>query len=83
MRLMEQSGPGDDLGLGAILVNQLGDMAQEIFHRHPRAGSETGIQMGVLAFEPSLPAALLPLFIVSTDGHGRIHPEDRIRKTSG
>jgi hypothetical protein len=66
---MEQPSAGDDLGLGAILVNQLGDMTQQIFDRHPGGGVQPRVQVSMLTFEPSLTAPFLHGILVSADGH--------------
>jgi len=73
MVLMEQSGAGDGLRLGTVPVDQIGDVSEQVLHRHPDAGFETGIQTGVLRLQPSLAAPLGRFALVSTDGHGRSH----------
>ena len=57
--LTEQSRAGDDSRLGVVLVNQIGDVAEQTFNWHPDARLDPGIQLCVLCPEPGLTAAFL------------------------
>jgi hypothetical protein len=57
--LTKQSRAGDDSCLGVVLVNQIGDMAEQAFNRHPDARLDPGIQLCVLCSESGLAAAFV------------------------
>jgi hypothetical protein len=80
---MEQSSAGDDLGLGTILMNQLGDMMQEILDRYPGTRVEPRVEVGMLTFEPGLTAPFLHWLIVSADGHEWTTPKTGYARVIG
>jgi hypothetical protein len=57
MFLTEEASTGDDSSLGVVLINKIGDVVEESFHRHPDTGLEAWIQLSVLWSEPGLAAA--------------------------
>jgi hypothetical protein len=57
--LTKQSRAGDDPRLGIVLMNEIGDVAEQTFNWHPDARRDPGIQLCVLCPEPGLAAAFL------------------------
>jgi hypothetical protein len=56
MVFMEQARAGNELGLRAIAMDQIGDMADEPLHGNPGTGLETRVEPRVLLFESALAA---------------------------
>jgi hypothetical protein len=59
MLLAEQPSAGDDPGLGIVLMDEIGDVAEEIFDWHPDARLDPGVQVCVFGLESGLAAAFL------------------------
>jgi hypothetical protein len=57
--LAEQPGSRNDAALRSIRMDELRDVAQQIFYRHPDIRIQPGIEPSVLSFELGLPATIL------------------------
>ena len=55
--LMQQPSAGDDARFRWVLVKEVGDVANQGFHRKPHAGFKTRVQCGMLRLEPSFASA--------------------------
>lgn len=57
MIFVEQPGAGDDPRSGAVLVNHIGYLSEQIFHRQPDPWLEAGVKRRVLSSQPGLTAS--------------------------
>ena len=58
MLLTQQPGSRNDAALCAVHMDELGNVAQHIFDRHPDIRIEPGVESSVFGFELSLAAAI-------------------------